>query len=150
MPWTWLRHLVIECIIDCIICWPLIRNISICKTVNWTRYNLAHGELFLNRLLSQNIVSEISDILWWFVPYNRGDQIFWVKMDYLKTTEDDKAYIIRTRGTNNDDLKRDVQILKDWLKRQPHLPQGVQGKFCAALLAWKKPVIAKTLIMFRS
>lgn len=40
----------------------------------------------------------------------------------LETNEDDAKKAREFYGKSEDDMQRDIQILKEWLKQQPHLP----------------------------
>lgn len=51
-----------------------------------------------------------------------------VKIEQLLITNDDDARKAREfYGKTDTDMKRDIQILKEWLKQQPHLPDD-EGK----------------------
>lgn len=42
----------------------------------------------------------------------------------LAVTSDEKRIIKATYDRNEEELNKDVDVLKEWLKKQPHLPQN--------------------------
>lgn len=42
--------------------------------------------------------------------------------DFLQINEDDIKKLRKMYGKSDSDVMRDITILKEWLKQQPHLP----------------------------
>ncbi|XP_049785293.1 uncharacterized protein LOC126187956 isoform X2 [Schistocerca cancellata] len=48
---------------------------------------------------------------------------------YLVITPEEVAYVRKQLGTNEEDIKKAVTSLREWLRMQPHLPDAVEDSF---------------------
>lgn len=45
----------------------------------------------------------------------------------LRVTPEEKYAVVKTYGRTEEEIKEDIQVLREWIKKQPHLPDI--GKF---------------------
>lgn len=56
-------------------------------------------------------------------------------MEFFKFTEEEEQHLMKLRKENPDRIQEDLLHLKDWLKKQHHLPAEI-GKFSEVSSLW--------------
>lgn len=51
------------------------------------------------------------------------------KFELLQVTEDEKRRIYENYNKDESKIRRHVEIIKNWLVKQPHLPEDISGKY---------------------
>ncbi|XP_063930058.1 clavesin-1-like isoform X2 [Zophobas morio] len=67
-----------------------------------------------------------------------------LRTNYFKVDEDVKFKIYKEFNINPEHVQRDVQIIKDWVKQQPHLPEKIEDDFIQISLIRSKFKIETT------
>lgn len=49
------------------------------------------------------------------------------KIDLLQVTEDEKKQIHKVYNQDDSKIQQDVTLIRNWLVKQPHLPQDISG-----------------------
>lgn len=51
-----------------------------------------------------------------------------VKIDLLQVTDDQKKQIRQIYEKDDAKIHEDIELIRNWLTKQPHLPQDISGK----------------------
>ncbi|GLV36760.1 uncharacterized protein CBL_02405 [Carabus blaptoides fortunei] len=62
----------------------------------------------------------------------------------LRATLEEKYAVEKSYGRTEDEITEHIQVLLEWAKKQPHLPQEIDEKLIKRILRWNKFSLEKT------
>lgn len=110
------------------------KNIKI-KFIKPPYLNQCHKQTVYNYLLA--ILVSLSYQLATNETNSRYIFIVSQNMELLKVSEDEKQKVREFYETDEARIKQDLEIIKEWYKKRPHLPQGLNSK-CLLNVVWQE------------
>ncbi|RZC38350.1 CRAL TRIO domain containing protein [Asbolus verrucosus] len=65
-------------------------------------------------------------------------------MDLISVSQDEKDQVRKYYNINETQIKEDIDLIREWLKKQPHLPQNITDDFIEKVLLRNKFRVERT------